>query len=286
MKEICPNYYEQFQCIADRCRHSCCVGWEIEVDAETLAKYQKYPWIFKNIQDGAMVLDERERCPFLNERGLCNIITELGEDRLCQICADHPRFRNFYSDRIEIGLGLCCEAAAELILSYPHPMLLPEIKSADRQEEAFFASRKQIFEILQNRREPIEERVERLLAWADLALPNKMFAEWRELYRSLERLDPQWETLLNSLAEEKEPPRDDLAFEQLLVYFVYRHLAGALEDGRFSARLLFAVLSYRMLRALLASHPQCSLAELARMYSSEVEYSEENMETLLCVLEG
>ena len=49
---------------------------------------------------------EGERCPFLNGDGLCDLILAEGPDILCQICTDHPRFRNFYADREEIGLGM------------------------------------------------------------------------------------------------------------------------------------------------------------------------------------
>ena len=40
MKTIVPNYYKNFRCIADKCRHSCCVGWEIDVDDATMEKYK------------------------------------------------------------------------------------------------------------------------------------------------------------------------------------------------------------------------------------------------------
>ena len=35
-----PNYYSSFKCVASACRHSCCVGWEIDVDGEALARYE------------------------------------------------------------------------------------------------------------------------------------------------------------------------------------------------------------------------------------------------------
>ena len=38
MKITAPDYYSQFKCIADQCRHTCCVGWEIEVDDEGLER--------------------------------------------------------------------------------------------------------------------------------------------------------------------------------------------------------------------------------------------------------
>ena len=34
-----PDYYEEFVCIADRCKDSCCIGWEIDIDEETRDYY-------------------------------------------------------------------------------------------------------------------------------------------------------------------------------------------------------------------------------------------------------
>ena len=41
MKLYAPSYYKKFKCIADKCEHSCCIGWEIDIDEETLEKYEK-----------------------------------------------------------------------------------------------------------------------------------------------------------------------------------------------------------------------------------------------------
>ena len=38
MRIIAPDYYREFHCIADKCRHSCCIGWEIDIDAD-------HPWV-------------------------------------------------------------------------------------------------------------------------------------------------------------------------------------------------------------------------------------------------
>lgn len=40
MKLYAPEYYKNFKCIADKCEHSCCIGWEIDIDEETLKKYE------------------------------------------------------------------------------------------------------------------------------------------------------------------------------------------------------------------------------------------------------
>ena len=75
-------------------------------------------------------------------------------DRLCQICRDHPRFRNFYSDRIEIGLGLCCEEVARITIKQNSPTQLillsddGEITEGNNDELEFFDKRNKIFSII------------------------------------------------------------------------------------------------------------------------------------------
>ena len=34
--DVYPNYYDKFKCIANRCKHSCCIGWEIDIDEDTM----------------------------------------------------------------------------------------------------------------------------------------------------------------------------------------------------------------------------------------------------------
>ena len=36
-----PNFYNSFHCIADRCKDSCCIGWEIDIDEDTYDYYQQ-----------------------------------------------------------------------------------------------------------------------------------------------------------------------------------------------------------------------------------------------------
>ena len=128
MKTVAPDYYKDFHCIADKCAHTCCKGWEIDVDEISAARFSKIPAIAEKVDSAAetphiKLLDD-ETCPFLLESGLCSMIIDYGEDMLCDICRDHPRFRNFWSDRTEIGLGMVCEEAAGLILSQKTPMKL------------------------------------------------------------------------------------------------------------------------------------------------------------------
>ena len=43
MKLIAPECYPDFHCIAGECRHSCCIGWEIDIDPESLCRFQQLP---------------------------------------------------------------------------------------------------------------------------------------------------------------------------------------------------------------------------------------------------
>ena len=144
MKVFVPDYYPGFRCIAGACRHSCCAGWEIDVDPVMLKRYRnmdgplgaKLRRCIDPDPEPHFLLSDQERCPFLTDQNLCEIILQAGEDALCQVCADHPRFRNYWSDRVEMGLGMACEEAARLILTSSHPFhLIPVSEETEEQSE-------------------------------------------------------------------------------------------------------------------------------------------------------
>ena len=138
MKILAPDYYNEFCCIAGACRHTCCAGWEVDIDEESLERFESDPFIAEHIDtDGSphFRLDEDERCPFLRGDGLCELIIRRGEDVLCQTCRDHPRFRSYWTGRTEIGLGLVCEEAARIILFSPAPMRLITLEDDGGEEE-------------------------------------------------------------------------------------------------------------------------------------------------------
>ncbi len=300
MKLIAPDYYPEFHCIADQCRHSCCIGWEIGIDPETRERYRRVPGAFGTrlnaaIDDGEVStfrLDSSERCPMLNESGLCDLITALGEDALCQICADHPRFRSFFADRTEIGLGLCCEEVARLILTRETPMHLicleddGEADGLPEDEAGLLSLREGLIAIAQDASRPLEARLEALLDAVDFSISDR---DWAEVYRGLERLDPAWDDLLDTLKLPcpAAPGRLEPALGNFAAYMLYRHVPGALADDDVPGRVAFCVLSTRVIAALCAAKPGCKLADcigFARMYSAEIEYDEDNIAALLDAL--
>lgn len=127
MRIVAPDYYARFACTAGACRHTCCKGWEVDIDGESLTRFLASPDIVPFVEmEGTphIRLTADEACPFLNEDGLCRMILTHGEGMLCGICRDHPRFRNYFSGLTEVGLGLVCEEACRLVLSQNTPMRL------------------------------------------------------------------------------------------------------------------------------------------------------------------
>ena len=121
-----PDFYDRFRCRAAACRHSCCKGWEIDIDENTLDLYQSLSGTWRKKMAAAIVyeesgahfrLTEEERCPFLQQDGLCELIRAFGEEALCDICALHPRFFELAGPYELAGLGLSCEAVCDLLLA-------------------------------------------------------------------------------------------------------------------------------------------------------------------------
>lgn len=292
MTTITPNYYNTFKCIADKCKHSCCIGWEIDVDEATLEKYNNLQGDFSaklksNIEFSEaphFKLGANERCPFLNQNGLCDIITHLGEDMLCQICDDHPRFRNFYDDFVEIGLGLCCEAAAEIVLAQKDKTklnLTPKILQLP-----IISFREKIFDVLQDRSLPIDSRVDNMFDLVNARLPVEV--DWYSVFDGLEKMDNAWNNYLlrikNGIETSVYNNSLDTAYEQLLVYLIFRHFTDCRYDGRLKERVLFAALIYKVIKAINTSNTVEELIEISRIYSCEIEYSDENIDKLLLQL--
>lgn len=291
MKTYTPNYYKKFHCIAGECKHSCCIGWEIDIDEDTLEFYEAAEGkagkrLRESISYEGMPhfkLCDGNRCANLRDDGLCSIICDYDEGALCDICADHPRFRNFYENFTEEGLGLCCEEAARIIINEQEPFsIATEAKTADEEERFCLKLRSKAFNILQNREKTIKERFIDLAREFGVSYDFKL-PEIIDIYLSLERLDEEWTEVLTKTKEFDEKIFEDeaysLQFENLACYFVFRHFSDGIYDGDYNERIKFCLLSCYLIGAIVNSGEP--IENTARMYSSEVEYSEENMEKLL-----
>ena len=293
MKLYAPKYYKRFQCIADRCEHSCCIGWEIDIDADTLQAYQTlkegYGVVIANsisTEDTPhFKLCEGDRCPHLDEHGLCKIILNLGEDHLCDICREHPRFYNF-TGVAEVGIGLSCPEAARIVLSSPDYATFDCIGDVDAAEDDIIfdgrAEREKIYAILQNASLDYTTRLAKI--GKIYSIEPKEDSQWQEILHSLEYLDEAHKSLFLCYSSESRPVGNDAYLERFLAYVIYRHCTEAFDEEDFGCRLSFCLFCEQLLASLICSRNAETLEEIAKLasiLSEEIEYSEDNTQTIM-----
>ena len=172
-----PHYYEKFSCTADQCPDTCCAGWQIVIDENSLEKYSNVSGDFgirllNSIDWGEGIFEQYEkRCSFLNSENLCDIYKELGAEALCDTCRLYPRHIEEFENLREFSLSLSCPIAAKMILECQEPVrFLEEQDEKEECEEDFedfdfllfdclLEVREKLFSIVQNRAIPIEKRM-------------------------------------------------------------------------------------------------------------------------------
>ncbi|MBO5715405.1 MAG: flagellin lysine-N-methylase [Clostridia bacterium] len=286
MKLLAPKYYLDFSCIADKCKHSCCIGWEIDIDEKTMKKYSSLEGEYsENIRNSIEMgetphfkLAQNERCPHLNEKGLCKIILNCGENCLCDICREHPRFYNFTNAGKEVGIGLSCEEACRIIINSNSYDQMMEIGECDGEIEKCefdaIAERERIYGILKDINLTFEGKLEMIYDYYDIYLNEFPFYK---IIDSLEYLNEDHKKLFSITS--KYFINFDMAkqLERILAYFIYRHCSEACDYDDFYASLCFSLVCTSIISSI--SLPD-TLAECARIVSEEIEYSEKNTDII------
>lgn len=142
MKKYVPHYYKEFHCIASECKDNCCVGgWQIDIDEDAYHYYQQVPGEFGEKLRASITKTDAYcfklvdgHCPFLDDKQLCGLYKELGENHLGIVCAQFPRFTEYYGNRKESGIGLACEEAERIIFSNQNPFSLEEVEDDEVYE--------------------------------------------------------------------------------------------------------------------------------------------------------
>ena len=128
VKHLAPSVFRQFACAAGTCPDSCCrAGWEIVIDPETLAGYEKLPGpegerIRQAVRSGEEPLlrqDENRVCVLLDPDGLCCAQKRFGHESLCRVCREYPRFHREFGNLTEHGISLSCPTAFALATAAP-----------------------------------------------------------------------------------------------------------------------------------------------------------------------
>lgn len=302
MKHFEFNYLKKFSCIADACKHNCCIGWEIKIDKRSLDKYNSLKGLDDRFTDtafnGNLFNLKNSRCPFLDGDNLCHIIKNYSEKVLCTTCKTHPRFKSFFTGITETGLGLYCEHACKIILTNKTKMR-PVLVKDDKKEKALTKFEKQVLSfrkkavsICQNRKLAINERLELLNQLSNINLDKKSYLDWINTYLDLEKLeinDYSFEKLKNEKGFYEIAGGFELEYENLLSYLCFRHLSRAIDKLDLRIRLAFVILSFKMINQIFSLQDKkdlSSLIESTRFYSSEIETSDDNIFTLLDKIES
>lgn len=266
MKHIILDCFKDFKCTARECSDNCCIGWEIDVDDESYVFYKNLTCelgkkIIKNIDlegDKHFLLGESERCPFLNNDNLCDIILELGEEKIPEICKNHPRFFTWLYDRCEMGIGLCCEEGARRLFESPEILKIEvDYTLTDNLSDVLTYAREVAFSILQNRDYSIFSRLKTFFEFSkkideclivedtvrikEICREDLIFVEKPEvsldediekvigIFKKLEPINDEWSKYINKLlknADEIYRKKDEfLGFYKEKLY-EYEHLAA------------------------------------------------------------
>ena len=116
------------------------------------------------------ILREGKRCPFLQKDGLCEMILNLGEKAICDVCTDTPRNFLEYGGVREISISPSCAEAGRLIFGSGDKVVFltgveeGELEWQEEPEDVLFgerirAVRDYSIQILQERRYPVPERM-------------------------------------------------------------------------------------------------------------------------------
>lgn len=305
MINIKPNFFSEFSCIADKCTDSCCIGWEIDIDENALTKYKDKKDFQKNISledTPHFILKENDRCPFLNEKNLCNMILNCGEDYLCDICREHPRFYEWYGNFKDCGLGLCCEEACRLLFNSNEPLsFIEEIDSTVDDNEIdegtaqrIYETRKAIFKILADRQDlSLAKRIEKCCDY--ISSLQKSFAckhtaevkdtanEIFEIMKMSEPFDDIFTEFLNKFSFDdlnKKTDKTQLDYERLFSYFVFRHFVKAIYDNDLITHFKVCILLLVIAILYDQTNSEVDKINTTKYISKQFEYSEENIDLL------
>ncbi|MBE5952694.1 MAG: hypothetical protein E7257_00875 [Lachnospiraceae bacterium] len=181
-----PSYYNNFKCIADKCPDTCCAGWAIAIDEKTLKGYKEMSGEAGEYVREKVDFEEGiykrcgERCAFLNDSNLCDLIINQGEDKLCKTCTRYPRHFEEYGDLVEAALSMSCPVAAGLIIDNPDrdifKIRVDETRNKgekvdERLLNTLLRIRKRIFAITGDRSKSIDQRMQEILLLVDKIQP-------------------------------------------------------------------------------------------------------------------
>lgn len=270
-----PDYYKKFKCVGGTCPDSCCIGWEVDIDDDTWEYYDSIEGEFgerlrehmrDDGEDRYFTLCENGRCPFLNDRNLCDIILNIGEESLSLVCTEYPRYFLDAGDYEQADMSLSCMEVGRIVLTDPEPIHyvheedeltdepLDETEAAHLEE--ILAIRDHLIAVMEDRNRPFDERLEEVMQedatfarhsagvrnveTLESSSASDPDADLLELMQGMDVLDDRWIHMTEAIQEDLENIQDaiddfDAAMqpeleiwqEKLACYFIYRYVTDA-----------------------------------------------------------
>lgn len=196
MEYIYPDYYKEFNCIADKCEATCCSQWIIVPDDKSLRKYKNFKGDFSARLQNSIDYENKEirrykeACVFLNEDNLCDLYIEAGKDMLCKTCRRYPRHYEEFENIREVTLSVSCPEVARILLNKKDKVFFKNHIQTSKEEEyedfdyilftKLEETRELFYKILQNRNLSFSMRLSYILAMSH-DLNNHGLYEWDEL---------------------------------------------------------------------------------------------------------
>lgn len=163
------EFYDSFQCIADRCPFTCCQGWEIHVDPET---YRKLQDVKSTIYTDGIFLKKQNKkpeyflkmcfgkyCTFLDDKGLCNIVKEHGDGYLPKTCREFPRQINSFAGKDEYSLTCACPVVLDYLYGLNRKLDFDFMNEIQENKSPFYMLRAAMIKIMQNTTFAMKEKI-------------------------------------------------------------------------------------------------------------------------------
>ena len=291
-----PEFYKDFKCIAGECPDSCCQGWEVDADEESLEYYKTLDGEIRARIDSVLDTDEfgntifrlaeKKRCPFLNAENLCDMHIAIGGEHTPYTCRMFPRFINDFGGRRELGVSFSCPVASDMMFALTEPMgfteeqndLPPELNEIDAQTYYFlFNARKKAYEIIFDRSLPINERLLILLDYAeelqqeldDYPKPTDDIDIF-DVFKNPELINPEWSEKVKN--GKIRPVANEIFNENIAAYFIFRYFLTACEDYDILSKVKMAAVGV-LITSFFGGD-----SWTIHLWSKETEHSQYNMD--------
>ena len=297
MKIVKPTFYKNFKCIAGDCPDSCCQGWEVDADSDSLEYYETLDnslEIKKRI-DSVLSKDEfdntiftlapKKRCPFLNDENLCDMHIAIGGEHTPYTCRTFPRFIYDFGGTREIGISFSCPVASDMMYNTESFDFETEVNSDlptlnDIDAEKYFLlykGRAEAYKIAKDKNKSIRERLNDLLDLGVL-LQEKLFPydeggddiAFFDVFKNPELINPEWKEKVENFSLKQVS--DTQSNENILMYFLYKYLIQAVYDDDALSKIKMAVLG------VLINTYFGEDSWTVHLWSKETEHSQYNMD--------